>query len=546
MMKQIIPNKKNKHSIPKELPTQIILEILSRLPIKTLFLCQLVSKHWLSLISDPHFAKLHLSRSQVNLLIKPKYRSSLLRLVDLQILHKIHPLDAQLKFIPKIHFPSLGSQLLQCPKTNQYKVIRFFNQRFVEFFDPTIKNFVASFFNPLTEELDDSFDPITELRTSREEAKAIIYTIGEGSWRNMGSVPYFLTNHSFNSFVNGALHWLNFARDSPDFIICFDFGSEQFRVVPEPPEFGLHRKEFPDHIRVGVLRDSLSICDFSNPRRIDIWLMKDYGIKESWSKELVIENGIGKRGNLDRHEPIMILKSGEILMLVNKDALKMYNPKLVPKSTPQFSNTKQSPLAMVCFVCPVFLTPFTYAIRFWVFDPINQAKAMIYTIGEGSWRDIGIAPYYLTNCSVNSFLNGFFIGLLSPKIVPNSFVVLILGLSNFGLFLNLLSVVCLGRILWVFKEFVIGNVTGKRGYGDYYETIMILKNGKILMLVNKGVLVLYSPKEGRVEKLNIDGININPAFYGTAHIPSFVSLKDVAKGESLKVFSSYVAIGMEM
>ncbi|KAL7250104.1 hypothetical protein ACSBR1_012160 [Camellia fascicularis] len=144
----------------------------------------------------------------------------------------------------------------------------------------------------------------------------------------MGSVPYFSTNHSFNSFVNGALHWLNFARDGPDFICCFDFGSEQFRVVPEPLEFGLHRKEFPDHIRVGVLRDSLSICDFSNPRRIDIWLMKDYGIKESWSKELVIENGIGKRGNLDCHEPIMILKSGEILMLVNKDALVMYNPKL--------------------------------------------------------------------------------------------------------------------------------------------------------------------------------------------------------------------------
>ncbi|KAL7250096.1 hypothetical protein ACSBR1_012152 [Camellia fascicularis] len=88
------------------------------------------------------------------------------------------------------------------------------------------------------------------------------------------------------------------------------------------------------------------------------------------------------------------------------------------------------------------------------------------------------------------------------------------------------------------KEFVIGNVTGKRGYGDYYETIMILKNGEILMLVNKGVLVLYSPKEGRVEKLNIDGININPAFYGTAHIPSFVSLKDVAKGESLKMCRS--------
>ncbi|KAI8010814.1 F-box/kelch-repeat protein [Camellia lanceoleosa] len=319
MTKQSIPNNnKKKNSIPKELPSQIILEILSRLPIKTLFLCQLVSKHWLSLISDPHFVNLHLSRSPVSLLLKPFYRnrrSYQLHLVDLQTLHKIHPREAQLKLNPKINFPLLGRQIvnscngLLClcyddseifvcnpilgdyivlpwttydgieyhrtvnalgfsPKTNQYKVIRFFLQRVLE-----------------------SFDPFTELETYRDEAKAKIYTIGEGLWRNIGSVPYYLTNHSFNSFVNGALHWLNFARDSPDFICCFDFGSEQFRVVPEPPEFGLH-KEFHDHIRVGVLQDCLSICDFSSPLRIDIWLMKDYGIKESWSKELVIENGI--------------------------------------------------------------------------------------------------------------------------------------------------------------------------------------------------------------------------------------------------------------
>ncbi|CAL5393954.1 unnamed protein product [Camellia sinensis] len=354
MMKQSIPNKKKKkHSIPKELPSQIILEILSRLPIKTLFVCQLVSKHWLSLISDPHFINLHLSRSPVSLLLKPFYRncrSNQLHLVDLQTLHKIHPRESRLKLNPKINFPPLGDQIvnscngLLClcndhseifvcnpilgdyiilpwttydgikyhrtanalgfsPKTNQYKVIRFFLRRVVE-----------------------SFDPITELHTYRDEVKAKIYTIGEGLWRNIGSVPYYLTNHSFNSFVNGAVHWLNCAGDSPDFICCFDFGSEQFRVVPEPPEFGLH-KEFPDHIRLGVLQDFLSICDFSSPSRINIWLMKDYGIKESWSKELVIENGIGKRVHLCSYEPIIILKSGEILMLVNKDTVMLYNPK---------------------------------------------------------------------------------------------------------------------------------------------------------------------------------------------------------------------------
>ncbi|CAL5391095.1 unnamed protein product [Camellia sinensis] len=50
----------------------------------------------------------------------------------------------------------------------------------------------------------------------------------------------------------------------------------------------------------------------------------DQGVLE----ELVIESGIGKSGNWGSYEPIMMLKSGEILMLVNKDVLMLYNPKL--------------------------------------------------------------------------------------------------------------------------------------------------------------------------------------------------------------------------
>ncbi|THG15157.1 F-box/kelch-repeat protein At3g06240-like [Camellia sinensis] len=316
MMKQSIISKKkkkrkNKQSIPEQVPIQIILEILSRLPHQIPLSLPTRLQRMVFLISDPHFAKFHLPRSPISLLIKPIFRASRqFRLYDLQILHKTHPREAHLKLTSEINIPYAGQEIVNscngllclCHISVIY-VIRFFIERVVE-----------------------SINPITELKTYRDDPKATIYTIG-GLWRNLGSVPYYLTNRLFNSFVNGALHWLNFTCDSPDFIRCFDFDSEEFRVVPEPPEFGL-RKEFSDHIRVSVLRGSLSICDFSSPLRMDMWLMKDYGITESWSKELVIENGIGKRGNLDCYEPIMILKSDEILMLVNKDALKMYNPKL--------------------------------------------------------------------------------------------------------------------------------------------------------------------------------------------------------------------------
>ncbi|XP_058210493.1 uncharacterized protein LOC131322918 isoform X2 [Rhododendron vialii] len=54
---------------------------------------------------------------------------------------------------------------------------------------------------------------------------------------------------------------------------------------------------------------------------------------------------------------------------------------------------------------------------------------------------------------------------------------------------------------------------------------------EILMLVNKNGLVEYNPKLGSFKNLNIYGIKSE--FYAAGHIPSFVPLPDVAKGERL-------------
>ncbi|KAL7218806.1 hypothetical protein ACSBR2_011970 [Camellia fascicularis] len=144
-------------------------------------------------------------------------------------------------------------------KTNQYKVIRFFLQEVVY------------------------IDHNTQMGSYREEAEAKIYTIGgEGLWRNMGKVPYHLTNHSFNSFVMELFIGLISTMIVPASLL-FRFGTEEFRS----------------------------------------------GNEESWSKEFVIGNVVSnKKGGFDYYEPIMIPKTGEILMLYNKDGLVLYDPKL--------------------------------------------------------------------------------------------------------------------------------------------------------------------------------------------------------------------------
>ncbi|CAL5393948.1 unnamed protein product [Camellia sinensis] len=241
MMTQSIWKKKKQYT-PEELPTQIIVEILSRLPIKTLFHCLLVCKDWFSSISDPYFAKPHLSRSPISLLIKPIYRnhpeSTQLRLIDLQC-------ETQLKFSSKINFPILEHQTvtscngllcLSCISNLIYvcnPILGEYITLHISTYDgkQQHRTITAFGFNPMTNQYKvlqffvyRVFDPINQ-------ARAMIYTIGEGSWRDIGIVPYYLINRSVNSFVNGALHWLTFTQDSPDFIRCFDFGSKQFRVV---------------------------------------------------------------------------------------------------------------------------------------------------------------------------------------------------------------------------------------------------------------------------------------------------------------------------
>ncbi|GMP53750.1 hypothetical protein CsSME_00019124 [Camellia sinensis var. sinensis] len=81
-------------------------------------------------------------------------------------------------------------------------------------------------------------------------------------------------------------------------------------------------------MRVGVLRGCLTICDFATVKdQGSIWVMKDYGVKESWSKYIVIKGVIYDWDYLNCYKPIIILQSGQLLILVNREALVLYDPK---------------------------------------------------------------------------------------------------------------------------------------------------------------------------------------------------------------------------
>ncbi|KAK9291412.1 hypothetical protein L1049_019359 [Liquidambar formosana] len=329
--------------ILSRLPCHLIVDILLRLPLKTLLSCRWVCKTWQNLLSDPQFAQPHLQRSPLRLLLKTlhkKRESRMLHFFNLQETRiKTGYLDARLKLAPNVDIPNfefslLGScnGLLCLRESDSEDPICVRNPMLGEYITlPKAEmglNCVDAGFGFSHET--NQYKVIRLLRRmippSDDDCEAEIYALGEGAWRSIGKTPFSMGfGSSFNTFVNGALHWLVVWRPIPDFIHSFHFGSEQFGVVPAPAEFRSIEKEFNDYMRLGVLGGCLSICDFSNSDHIDIWIMKNYGVKESWSKDFFINNPIYERHNLDYYEPIMILNSGEILVLFNENALVLYS-----------------------------------------------------------------------------------------------------------------------------------------------------------------------------------------------------------------------------
>jgi hypothetical protein len=125
-----------------------------------------------------------------------------------------------------------------------------------------------------------------------------VHTLGTDFWTTINGFPNITTKYYYHVhghgisiehgiFVGGTVNWLRFL-DSNDFndlpvIVSLHLGKESFQEI-----------SLPDHRNLGmltldVLRDCLCIFSISDPF-CDVWLMKEYGNKESWVKLIHVPN----------------------------------------------------------------------------------------------------------------------------------------------------------------------------------------------------------------------------------------------------------------
>ncbi|KAH0668514.1 hypothetical protein KY289_023007 [Solanum tuberosum] len=149
-----------------------------------------------------------------------------------------------------------------------------------------------------------------------------IYTLGVGQkWRNVGEIPC-PTRYKFGQvIVNGALHWMY--HEESDRIYSFDIETEKIKSLPAPPGLGTP----PWILKLAEVGNCLCLTDDKSrwSTNIDIWWMKEYGVAESWTKDTIMVNSLPRAFNRFNINPILIWKDGEIL-IQNFRCLASYRP----------------------------------------------------------------------------------------------------------------------------------------------------------------------------------------------------------------------------
>ncbi|XP_075654671.1 F-box/kelch-repeat protein At3g23880-like [Castanea sativa] len=123
--------------------------------------------------------------------------------------------------------------------------------------------------------------------------------------------------------LNGAPHWVlrreeydmeDFSKSVTVVLVYFDPAKEDFYELPLPCMLDKDSK-----FELGVLGGCLSLTYDPNGSHFETWVMKKYGVEESWEKLFVIPYFE------DRLRPLCFTKNGDVLMEVNRKKLVIYN-----------------------------------------------------------------------------------------------------------------------------------------------------------------------------------------------------------------------------
>ncbi|GJZ36356.1 F-box associated domain containing protein [Tanacetum coccineum] len=278
----------------------IIGDILSRLPVKKIIHCKSVCKNWRELVSESYFVNLHLSRSPANIMIRHE-------------LGRSHDFDSELddgsepgalKWLEingelddtHIHYNivmNIDLKLVPVFQRSNVLLVGSVNGLICLWqYGPIPKYDNTCICNPITRE----YVILPRQKFYRMAPAGIVYGFGVSSHTkeykvirifkgNLTAATTYPHISEAEVYTLGAGQWIY----TPEKLCSFNFDKETFQLFPSPSS-----DELAGNIHyqsLGALNGFLSQIDTSH-FKFTIWVMKDYGIKKSWHKELVINESI--------------------------------------------------------------------------------------------------------------------------------------------------------------------------------------------------------------------------------------------------------------
>ncbi|GAV62612.1 F-box domain-containing protein/FBA_1 domain-containing protein [Cephalotus follicularis] len=306
------------------LPVEIITDILSRLPVKSLCRFRCVSKLSLSIISSSHFAKTHLSQTQSHRLLlsshslfsvhhDPSFHDHVVS-VDLDFpLKNQHNSDHSIQVLGSCNgllciMPQLETFFIYNPSTKESKWVPDFECSI----HPSLIDYDVYGFGYAQSVDDYKFVVISCGQV------VIVYSLRSNSWKKVldDDFPYEYPCCEPGTSLNGAVHWLLKRRGGgPCFIAAFNLVEDKFKDLPLPYEVvNFH------HFSMGLLKGCLCVVHNDGRAHKEFWVMKEYGLKESWTKVLIADPYYVLR-------PLCYWKNSKIMLAVDRKQLVLCNPK---------------------------------------------------------------------------------------------------------------------------------------------------------------------------------------------------------------------------
>lgn len=184
-----------------------------------------------------------------------------------------------------------------------------------------------------------------------------MYTLRSGVWRYLtGPGPAnVIADHTLSVFMNGVVHWLaqtpNDEGNIRNVIVVFDIGHEVFDEMPVPKSVeGMEHL----HMEVGAVDGLLALfpCngsewDLEGEESYSIWVMREYGVVESWTKLFDIDVGVGLRRVVGFTKNGVLVIKGANLLSYEPSSQKIFNPHIQSLTESFYLNTYVESLVLL-------------------------------------------------------------------------------------------------------------------------------------------------------------------------------------------------------